>query len=481
MKKKAFFALLLLLIVGFVYCQTIAPSLTWANQGTDGGDLITAAAIRGIAHPSGYPLYLIIARGFQLIPLSDLAFKTNLMSAFFGVLTVLLAYGLLVRILPGDKAPIAAFFAALIFGVSPLFWSQAIITEVYTLHLFLVVSLSYVFLFFPDRKGLQGFLLGLAVGNHLTAFVFLPAFYALTFSEKTERKSHERSKGLLIQTGFFLLGASVYFLLPIRALQHPALNWEDPVSWQNFWHLISGRIYRSAYFGIDIASLFTKVQLGASLLLAQYQIWGLVLGFTGLVFLFRKTPFYALTLWLSITSWGIFLLYQAPSASLYLLPFFFAFSCWLGMAFGKLLSFSWKETLSSYLLFLFLIGSLVWQTDQNWQLVDASQDTRADDFVAQIMVNAPADAIIVAKGDAAVFSLWYGHYALGQRPDLVVLAEDLLGYGWYQETIRRHYPLLDLPPYFPWASAVLASNPQRPYCQVAYDLSGKLSCFSVGE
>src|SRR5689334_3352659 len=73
-----------------IYVRTLAPGLTWANSGSDGGDLITAAATGGIAHPTGYPLYLLLARLFQFIPLGSLAFRTNLMSAIFSVLASVL-------------------------------------------------------------------------------------------------------------------------------------------------------------------------------------------------------------------------------------------------------------------------------------------------------------------------------------------------------------------------------------------------------
>jgi len=51
----------MVLIIGTVYGCTLAPGLTWANGGTDGGDLITAAATHRVAHTSGYPLYLLLA------------------------------------------------------------------------------------------------------------------------------------------------------------------------------------------------------------------------------------------------------------------------------------------------------------------------------------------------------------------------------------------------------------------------------------
>jgi hypothetical protein len=57
-----------------IYSSTLAPGLTWANSGSDGGDLIAAAATGGVPHPTGYPLYLLLARLFQILPVGSLAF-----------------------------------------------------------------------------------------------------------------------------------------------------------------------------------------------------------------------------------------------------------------------------------------------------------------------------------------------------------------------------------------------------------------------
>ena len=73
--------LTLLGLLATAYSLTLAPGLTWANHGEDGGDLITAAATLGVAHPTGYPTYLLLAHLFQLLPIGNLAFRTNLLSA----------------------------------------------------------------------------------------------------------------------------------------------------------------------------------------------------------------------------------------------------------------------------------------------------------------------------------------------------------------------------------------------------------------
>src|SRR6478672_57766 len=66
--------------LGCAYAYTLAPGVTWANDGADSGDLIAATATLGVAHPTGYPTYLLLARLFQLIPLGDLALRSTIFS-----------------------------------------------------------------------------------------------------------------------------------------------------------------------------------------------------------------------------------------------------------------------------------------------------------------------------------------------------------------------------------------------------------------
>ena len=101
---------------------------------------------------------------------------------------------------------------------------------------------------------------------------------------------------------------------------------------------------------------------------------------------------------------------------------------------------------------------------------------RAEQFGNDVLLQAPANAIIFAKGDKAIFTMWYFHYALQRRPDLVVIATDLLHFDWYQKSLHTNYPQLNLPGAYPFASTVVAANPQHPVCYVEYIQRSEISC-----
>ncbi len=86
------------------YVLSLAPGLTWAHQGADGAELLTAAIVNGVPHPPGYPLYTLLLQGWLALlgmaaPASDLAWRGNLLSALSGAasvfLTVIVAHHLL--------------------------------------------------------------------------------------------------------------------------------------------------------------------------------------------------------------------------------------------------------------------------------------------------------------------------------------------------------------------------------------------------
>jgi len=108
--------------------------------------------------------------------------------------------------------------------------------------------------------------------------------------------------------------------------------------------------------------------------------------------------------------------------------------------------------------------------------VDASKDLRAEMFGRQVMSEVPNDALVFVKGDQAVFSLWYFHFALRERPDLVVLAEELLHFDWYQEVLHGTYPTVDIPGPFPWPETIAFANLTRPVCYVQYVDRSEINC-----
>lgn len=137
-----------------IYVSTLPTSITWLNSGTDSGELATAVDTLGVAHPPGYPTYILLGRLFAFLPFGEVAYRTNLMSAFFGAAAVVLLYFVVLEFIHLTKAKgeearswtalVSAALAASALAFSPLFWSQATITEVYALNAFFVAAITFL-------------------------------------------------------------------------------------------------------------------------------------------------------------------------------------------------------------------------------------------------------------------------------------------------------------------------------------------------
>ncbi|HEY9153062.1 MAG TPA: hypothetical protein VIN60_09280, partial [Anaerolineales bacterium] len=123
-----------------------------------------------------------------------------------------------------------------------------------------------------------------------------------------------------------------------------------------------------------------------------------------------------------------------------------------------------------------VIFSLFVLAAYHWPQVDASHDLRAETFGREVLAKAPENAFVFVQGDQAIFAIWYFHFALHERADLVVVAPDLLSFAWYQDIIRSTYPQLSLPKYFPWPITLEVTNPSRPFCYVQYSGRIEMQC-----
>jgi len=429
--------------------------------------------------------------------------RTNLMSALPTVLAASLVYAIVLRTTPrrdGIPAWPGALAAGFAFGLSPLVWSQAIITEVYALQGLLVALIIYFYVLpdpaSPSRKrlldGWRGLLLGLSAANHSTALILAPVALLLGSFQRVRKKedrpgaSHPWFKNiawnwaaLSRQVLFFGVGLSVYLLLPLRALARPPVNWGDPATWKGFWWLVSAQLYRAYYLPANLAGLWERTRALTGLFWDQFGLLGLLFGFAGLVVFWRSSRLYIFMVWIALVSAIFALVYRASDSYVYLLPGVIAFAIWIGLGVSGLARV-YRARFSSLGVALGLLVALNFlaRVPVIYPYVDASTDARAEEFAQGVLDAAPRDALILARGDEAVFTLWYYHFALGERPDLAVIASDLLGFDWYQDSLRSAYPDLVLTGPLPIPERLAFDNPTRPACFVESANRAEIDCLS---
>src|SRR6266851_1608626 len=80
-------ALLVFIVSLVLYACTLAPTVTLV----DSGELILAARTLGVAHPPGFPLYVLLAHLATLVPIGSIAVRVNFASALFAALASAIA------------------------------------------------------------------------------------------------------------------------------------------------------------------------------------------------------------------------------------------------------------------------------------------------------------------------------------------------------------------------------------------------------
>lgn len=201
-------------LVGFaafaLYLATMAPGVLWQDNG-----LAQVRVLRGDLKGSlglalSHPLFYAVAGAAQSLPFTESAFKTNLVAAFFGALTVANVYGLL-RLVTGRAIP--ALVGATSLAVAHTFWQHCAMAEVYSLNsALLALELTCLFRFCVTDRPVWLVVLflfnGLGVSNHMLAVLSLACYVVFLAVLLARRRLAPR--WLLLFAVAWLGGAGLY-------------------------------------------------------------------------------------------------------------------------------------------------------------------------------------------------------------------------------------------------------------------------------
>ncbi len=485
-----------------LYARTASPTITWANGGIDSGDYATAVATLGIAHPPGYPLYILLGQLFVRLPwATEPAGRLALMSAFGAALGI----GLLVlasRRLVGELVPrlsanigtLAAVAGIVALALAPIYWSQATVVQSRGLSallrsLVVIVALAWWGTGDPRRRRWLGIttaaLIGLATGYHLTnaSLIWLlavgfahprpadsgegtggPAFARTPWSLNALRGRLVEIVGWPATIGRWAyrsaapvgIGAVAAVLayglpfayLPIRAAAHPKLIWGDPSTPAGLLDIMSAKLYHGM---VNDTYAGDRLRTAINFFVEQLGPLPLLLAAVGLVVILHRDR------WLTLAILGpplsvflFYVLYNARDAEGYLVialgMLALAASVGVGALVGSALALparAWSWPLVASIILVAVGPSLVAAVSQ-FSRFDLSRDRQAEQYARFALGGMPPGALLISRSDEHTFSLWYVQDVLGVRPDVGVVDHHLLVHDWYVESIRRHQPTVSL-------------------------------------
>ena len=472
-----------------VYLATLSPTLPPG----DSGDLITAAATLGLAHPPGYPLFIIIGHVFTLLPIGSPAYRVNLMSAFFDAAAVGIVASLIVRVASDlgagqptvpYRAPLAALagvVGALMLAFATQFWSYSLVAEVFALNNFFAATLLLLaFTWYQDprrRWALRAFFLGsgLAVCDQQTIVLLAPGlgiflvggilWVRAVGGKWISKVAREFVAGVLL----VVVGLLPYLYLPIAAARHPPLLWGDPSTLSGF----VGMVTRSAYGSFSLVAGGVHGSIGENMsayardLLDSFGPAGLLLATLGAGVLARRRPWVGLALVLAFLFSGpLFLAYANPPLSgllagvyarFYILPSVplaalvgtgaFKAGLWAVQLARRVGNPSLRpvRVAAPAVLGLLLIALTAVPAAARTSSVDQSGNRMTIDFIRDLLSPLDQHAVLLAEGDTSVLGTWYVQNVERFRPDVDVIAVPLLYFQWYIDAERRGHPDVVIP------------------------------------
>lgn len=408
-----------------LYLATLAPTiLYYADQMKDSAVLPAVAYTLGISHPTGYPTYTILTHLFTFLPVGDVAYRVNLASAVFGAAAVALLFGVGYRL---SRSLVASALGAVAFGVSGLFWSQALIAEVYTLHVMFVALVLFVLVLWRDERRdryllLAAFLIGLSMTHHLTSGLLLPA--AALFLLVADPRKVLAWRLVLGGIGLFLVGLIPYAYLPLRARMDPAMNVEDPSNWERFEDMITGGEFADRMWAFGPAELPDRLLLYLNHLFGQFH-WALVMAATvGLIYLlFRDRAAFALLGFLFAGFLFYALEYDISDVYYYFIPTYALLAVCASVGLGALLGEAEALTRRfgpaapvtvAAALSVAAFAVVLWGVGDTYREVDMSEDYEGRRILSAISRETAPDSIVIHHRNP----LQYMKLVEGRREDI---------------------------------------------------------------
>lgn len=439
---KNFILLLFLVFTALVYLNNLTRDI----YSGDLGDLVTAAYMAGVPHPSGYPLFTFL--GFMLshlpIPLPPVS-RVGLISVFSSLFGLFIFYKLSYRV---SRDFLISLLSTSILAFSYMFWLHAEIPEVFALNNFFALILFYLAVVFYQEKRiiylyLFVFFVSLSLTHHQTILFIFPSLFILIIRHFKFIFLSKKRVALLLIIG--ILGLLPYLYIPIAASRNPVINWGDASTLNNFIRLILRKDYGEFApnpFNVSYADVlselifvkdyFSKLVFTLTPPVILFCLMGIVRLFTidkrilfSFLFAFLFSgPFFVFYGTRFITNTGEFGVIErfyvlSSVVFLFFLPYGLSMARrFFDAMFTRL--FSKSAAYSALCIVVFFSIPLTLFKD-NFVKTSLSKTQIGNNLALDILMPLPKNSVIFPHTDTITFNIWYAHYVLGKRIDVEIV------------------------------------------------------------
>ncbi|MEZ4714055.1 MAG: DUF2723 domain-containing protein [Caldilineaceae bacterium] len=410
-----------------IYAVNSAPSIVALFD--DSLEFQLVGPTFGIAHPTGYPLYVMLSGLWSrlLLPVGNWAGRMNLFSALCAAATLTGLTWLAQRLYESSprlstatghailNCALAALTAAAAFGLSAVWWSQSTLAEVYALHLLFVTLLLGLAIKIGRDAANPVWLalcLGLALTHHRTTVLVIPGLILYLAWRRPDLLRPQKAWAWWLLA--LLTPLLLYLFIPLRAAMGVAdLHGSYENTWRGFWQHVLASGY-TTFLGDNLLAAQKSPTQWLALYNAQIGALGLALALFGLwpvVTKWQRESALVLTTLLCNLLFALF--YQTPDVEVFTLPVTLCLSLLIGAASWQ--SAAWLAPKQTYALIAqaAILVPLVIGLGGRAPLVNRSQQWDAHDYaVALAKVDFPAQSRLVAL-EGEITALRYMQQAEG--------------------------------------------------------------------
>lgn len=429
--------IILFLLTLAIYLATLSPTVFW----WDSGEIISGCYILGISHSPGYAVYNTIGKLFTFIPVGDISFRVNLLSAFFSALSCFTFYFLCGRIV---KNKFISFCISLVFAFSYTLWFYSVIAEVYSIYYCLGISLLYLLITLSEKKDIRFyyflfFIFSLCIFLHPYFIFFAPLiFYSLIKNKLLNFK--------VIALFFFLffIASGINIYLSIRSAKDVMFDFGNTEIFFNFLKVI---IFRMGVSHPEIISTISSflIQIKVIIYFFSRQIFipYFIFSIIGFFVLFKKDKklFFAFVVLFLLPIFP-FLLFNMEEVDLWNIDYVLIFSYIVFFLFFSLGAVFLLDKFKR-LTIVFLLIILLHQFYYGISINNKSQNRNAYKSGKKILSLLERNAILLTDNISLYNLLKYFQIVENKRCDVKILCTTYLSQCWYAEKVKRELNIKD--------------------------------------
>ncbi len=303
-----------------VYIWSLTPSVGF----WDTGEMQTVPYIFGIAHPTGFPLFILLGYVFShAVAIFSVAWRMSLMSAI-----AMAGAAWLVFLASRDEGvdDLIACLCAWTFAFGVVAWTRGTRAEVHALAILLIGATIWAALRARATGSTQplyaaALCMGLAAATHPVMIWAIPGVLILLFLPPARAKRFP-ARAMLTALLLVLAPLLLYFYMPLRSAYVAAhtldptqalglppsqafWNWGHPADWHGFLRAVLGSYYAKwdALIAIFRPSLYPSMaqEFGAKIY-AEFSVIAIALMLLGMLAVIVKDVFKALGLMLIVVA-----------------------------------------------------------------------------------------------------------------------------------------------------------------------------------